>query len=58
MPMALSTYKITFQDDNVEDIEYARQDVHGDWMSFSDGEGLVLQVRAADVKRIERKRHS
>jgi hypothetical protein len=56
--MAMSTYKIIFQDNKAEDIQYARQDVHGDWMSFSDGEGLILQVRAADVKRIERKRPS
>ena len=48
------TYKALVQgQEKTEIIEVGNHRVEGDWMQFSLGGALVLQVRAADVQRLE-----
>ena len=51
----MHTYNIVFFDDKTEEIQFSQQTSNGEWLSFLDGSGLILQVRAAEVARIERK---
>lgn len=50
----MHTYTITFINGSQQEITFANQAVNGDWIAFSDGSGLILQVRAAEVQRVER----
>jgi hypothetical protein len=54
--MASQKFKIVYLSSGTEEIIEAghRPEREDEWFIFADGSGLILQIRAEDVKRIER----
>jgi hypothetical protein len=53
---AFELFKITYYDGTSETVRaaYRSWEKEGEWMTFSDGSGLILGVNTVDVKRVER----
>lgn len=53
--MALREFKIIFKGGATQTVEETTgPSVHGDWLTFADGGGEILRVRADDVESVSR----
>lgn len=54
----MAKFKITYSDDETEEVEAHAHEDHGDWIDFYNPSGgskeQVLRVQAARVRRVER----